>query len=328
MTIETIKFEKNYEALFSSSFNSETHPIQKQDLTSTQTFDISSKNAYYDCCESPDILLYRGVRVCKNCAIVHEPKMEYDYNNLMDSTAHVEKKLNYPYQDHGCRTTFSLENLGPKKRFLYWRLAKLNKYFNNSTEANMKIANQVLFKVASQLEIPNSIYRYALKIYKKAIDMRLTVGRGINNLMVSCLYIACNLNEFSRTIEDFSRVTQISIKNIRKYYRLLLENFNIKLKRYSTKHFIMQYSIELGLSVKFQNVVCQLIEYLKKNGINTVNNPKGLAAAVIYLVSKKFMREKSVKQRNLSNLSQVSEVTIRKYIKLLTDKIDIQNFIL
>ncbi|MFX1294840.1 MAG: hypothetical protein ACFFD2_08300, partial [Promethearchaeota archaeon] len=256
-----------------------------------QELKSESEIPYYKCCDNPDIIKYRGEYICKCCAVVHEPIMTYYYsNNLMNNTLHIEKKWNYPYQDHGCRTTFSLENLPANKRFLFWRLAKLNKFFNSSTEANMKLANQVLFKFASQLEIPKSIYRNALHIYQKVLDSKLTVGRGIKNLMVASLYIACNLNQFTRSLENFSKASQIPTKTIRKNYRLIIEQLNIKLRRRSTAQYITKFSIELGLSVKFQTCALQILKELSNNHINTSCNPKGFAAAIIYFISKKGLK--------------------------------------
>ncbi len=249
--------------------------------------------------------------------------MTYNINRFRDNALHNEPEANYPFQTLGCRTIFSLENLPPQKRLLFRRLAKLNKYFNNSKESNLKNANQVLFKVASQLELPRSIYQQAMALYQKVAEAKLALGRGIDRLLVGCLYIACKLNSLPHTIEDFSKTSQIPVKILRKSYRLILEFLNIKLKRLSVNQYITQFCIELGLSKQFQIQTSQIIELLTKNGINTNSNAKGFASAAIYLISKKVLREKSIRQKQLAELSKVSEVTIRKYIALIIKNVNL-----
>ena len=286
---------------------------------------VSSEAAsqYFDCCTSPEVIEYRGQYVCKNCAVVSEPILRDSYvSDSLNNIIHTERKNNYPYQDHGCRTVFLLENLSPKSKNLFYRLSRLNKFFNNSTEANLKSANQFLFKIASQLEIPPTIYRSALYTYKKVIDARLTVGRSIKNLMLASLYIACKQNNFCCDLDIFSKKSQIPEKTIRKNYRLILRTLGIQVKQHNSDYYLKNFCIELGLSVHFQNFAIKLMEKLYSIDPNLKTNPKGLTIAVIYFISKKLVVEKRIKQKVLSKISKISEVTIRKYMKVIQTNFD------
>ncbi len=280
---------------------------------------------YYDCCETPKIVESRGIHTCRNCATVHEPTMKRSFTyNPFDHTSCTAQKSNNPYLTHGCRTTFTFTNLPPKSRHLFQRLAKLNNHFRNSSEMNMQIANKFLLTVAGQLEIPSTIQSFALHLYKKVVDARLTMGRSIKELMVACLYITCNLSHYPRHISDFVNKSLISEKKIRRAYKLLLSRFNLRLHNFSVFHYIEKYSSELALSPDSRFLIRKIVELLSSRGINMNANPRGFAIAAIYVTSKALQPLKWLRQKSLSELSKVSEVTIRKYVKIIDESLDIK----
>lgn len=304
MTIETQSIRKPFGEMI----------LQPEDrLSKTQVVD-----QYYDCCEAPTIVRNKGLYICTRCAVVHGPIMAHYLNyDRENNQIQASKNINHPPRLYGSRTVFSLENLPPKKRTLYRRLLKLNRYFHNSYEYNMTISNQALFQYASQLEIPSSIRRYGMQIYIKVVNKRLTVGRSIKNLTIASLYIACCLQNYSYNIEDFSRISQIPEKTIRKNYRLIMKELNIRVKRIPASQFISQFAIQLGLSENFQITAHKVLESVSKFGVNLNSNPKGFAAATLYFTAKKLIKEKRINQATLSKLTKISEVTLRKYIKII-----------
>jgi transcription initiation factor TFIIIB Brf1 subunit/transcription initiation factor TFIIB len=271
----------------------------------------------FDCCEKPEIIESKGIYVCRNCAIDHGSVMQdYLTYDIINNNIHTEKKFNYPVQFYGSRTVFSLDNLSPKTKGQFYRLSKLNRYFHNAYEYNMTLATQFFNKFASQLEIPHSIVHKAMRLYIKVVNKKLTIGRSIKNLTIACLYIACMLNDYKRTSSDFSMISLIPEKTIRKNYRLILKELNINAKTDSPSSHLVEFAIKMGLSVKFQSAAIALLTNLSSKGININSSPRSFAAAAIYVTSKKILKEKRINQNTLSEISKVSEVTIRKYIKL------------
>lgn len=279
---------------------------------------------YYACCGHPEIIEYQGTLVCRNCAIVHEPALREGFNNDSKSR-HTELTSSSNFYDYGPRTTFHLENLAAEKRSLFYRLAKLNSYYTNSIEANKKEANQYLLKISSQLEIPKSIYEFTLNIYQKVLSARMTTGRSIRQLMVGSLYLSCRLNKFSCHIDDFVRVTQIPDKIIRKNYHLIASTFNIKITRFSATNYISQFCTNLELPSTFFSTAIKLYNLVKDTNIPTGSNPRALASAIIYLTAKKVFKINEINQKCLAEVSNISEVTIRKYIHPIAGNLDFKN---
>jgi len=308
LTVVSQKFEKTPAAIFYDTWQ----------LKGLQETGIPQPIQYkFDCCEKPEIIESKGIYICRNCAIDHGSVMQdYLTYDLINNNIHTEKKFNYPIQFYGSRTIFSLDNLSPKKKGQFYRLSKLNRYFHNAYEYNMTLSNQFFNKFASQLEIPHSIVHKAMHLYIKVVNKRLTIGRSIKNLTIACLYIACMLNTYKRSLSDFSKISQIPEKTLRKNYRLILKELTINIKTDSPASYLVEFAIKLGLSVKFQSAAINLLTTLSNNGINVNSSPRSFAAAAIYVTSKKVLKEKRINQNILSEISKVSEVTIRKYIKL------------
>jgi transcription initiation factor TFIIIB Brf1 subunit/transcription initiation factor TFIIB len=103
---------------------------------------------------------------------------------------------------------------------------------------------------------------------------------------------------------------------------LILKELNIKPKNTPASYYLTQYCIKLGLSVEFQASAKNLLKMISKSGTNENSSPRNFAVAAIYVTSKTLRREKRIKQQTLAEISNVSEVTIRKYIKVLRKFLD------
>lgn len=309
MTIISTNFEKG---ILVPGFNSNAQ-IQRED----PQLPPRVQNNDFNCCQTPEIIETKGLYVCRNCGVDYGPALKdhlsYDQKNEIIKT---NKNVVLPFQ-YGARTIFTCENLAPSKRAKFQRLAKLNQFYFNSYEHNMTLAYQYLFMIASQLQIPSSITYYAFQIYIKVIKKGLTIGRHIKYLTIASLFIACDHYKYSCCLKHLSDISQIPEKIIRKNYRLILQEFQIKLNHHSISYYLSSFCVDLGLSIQFQNFARALINSFLKTEENPNLNPKVLAIVTIYMVSKKYMREKRVTQEFLSTISNISEVTIRKYLKII-----------
>jgi len=263
------------------------------------------------------------MNICRSCAVVHESSLKPNYQEILsDEMVHIKINGGYSLNSYGNRTVFSVQGAPPKKRRLFQRLANLNKKFHTSEERNFQMANRELHYIASQLEIPTAICQRVFRFYRKAVNARLTAGRSIKSLLVACVFITCNLNSFFRSLKDFSEVTQIPVKKIRKNYHLLLKHFNLKLINRPISFFVSNFCSELKLSYRIKLDAMEVLELFERKKIPKSIHPKGLAAAIIYIVAKKYQIF-SINQRILSELSCVSEVTIRNYMRLISRNVDL-----
>jgi transcription initiation factor TFIIB len=220
-------------------------------------------------------------------------------------------EITFPYFNNN-RTNFDVRDASHKDKEAFYRMKKLNKNFkNNSNEANLKIAKEFLFTIRGKLEISASMNSYVMDIYSKIVKKGLTKGRTIKGLVAASFFIACNQSGVDRSVGEISDVSGIPVKSIRRLYRLVLDELNLKLAIPNPFHYLSNYCIQLKLNVQFQKRVQTLLENYLESGADR-NNKKALAIASIYLDSQKPQK---ITQGLLSDVSGVSEVTIRKYIK-------------
>jgi len=134
------------------------------------------------------------------------------------------------------------------------------------------------------------------------------MGRSIDTLLAASIFCALRVHGIPRTVEEITKVAQIPKKKVTKSYRLILMEI---LPNYD----------ELKLSMKCRNISVKLIEKANQQGFNSAGkDPKGIAAAAIYIGSKLCNENRT--QKEISSLARVTEVTLRMRVKDLMKYVD------
>ena len=77
------------------------------------------EDPYYDCCENPDIITYRGIYVCRNCAIVFGPVIMDSPTRAFTPEEIEKKRMREPvYTSVGPRTIINVPKES-KNKVLY-----------------------------------------------------------------------------------------------------------------------------------------------------------------------------------------------------------------
>ena len=203
------------------------------------------------------------------------------------------------------------------------RLRKWNKRLRVSRagERNLAFALSELDRVSSNLDLPKPVRKDASVIYRDAAANKLIRGRSIEGIVAAAIYTACRLCNIPRTLNEISNVSEVSKKQLGKNYRFLSRELNIKLKPTSPKDYIPRFASNLGLSGQVQSKAIEIIKKSKELGVNSGRDPSGVAAAALYISS--ILLGEKMTQKNISEVSGVTEVTIRNIYKELTENIDI-----
>ncbi|MHA1264054.1 MAG: transcription initiation factor IIB [Candidatus Helarchaeota archaeon] len=285
----------------------------------------TSEKEYWDCCDSPDVRPYRGIYVCRNCGVVHGPVIIDAPRRAFTKQEIEDRRLNEPvFTDFGPRTVVPKSGvdttgsaLSPKQKQKYWRLSKIQRSVTTTFERNLSIAQPKLLNHASTLGLPRTVTEEALRIYKKAVRAKLTMGRSIDSLVAASLYAAIKIHGLPRTLNEISKTTQIPVKNIAKSYRLLIQFIDESVPKEITDlktQYIVRFGQDLKLSPAVQKRAIELLERAEKGGmVLTGKNPKGLASAALYLAAKELGEPRS--QFEISKTSAISEVTLRNRAK-------------
>ena len=188
-------------------------------------------------------------------------------------------------------------------------------------ERNLAFALSELDRDSSRLGIPRSVREDAAIIYRRAAKNKLIRGRSIEVVVASALYAACRRCNIPRTLDEIAIASNVSKKQVGKTYRFLSRELNIKLKPTSPSDYISRFASKLGLSGEVQAKAIEIINKAVKSGLSSGKGPTGVAAAALYIASLLLGERKT--QKEVSEISGVTEVTIRNRYKELSEKIDL-----
>ena len=188
---------------------------------------------------------------------------------------------------------------------------------------NMLIATTELKRIASNLNLPDHVKKAAIRLYINAFKMKLLRGRSINGMVAACLYFACREHKIPRTLQEILEESAISAKNVRRCYRTLIRELNLKVPSTDPISLIPRYVAELGLDTDVEKMTIKTLQVFISKYSTSGKDPKGLCAGALYLVSKK--KNKRVSQKDIANIVGITEVTLRSRYKELVTKLNIKN---
>ncbi len=186
---------------------------------------------------------------------------------------------------------------------------------------NMLIATTELKRIGSNLNLPNHVKKTAIRLYIAAFKKKLLRGRSINGMVAACLYFACRERKIPRTLQEILDETSISAKNVRRCYRTLIRELNLKVPSTDPISLIPRFIAELELDTEAENTTVKILQSFISKFSTSGKDPKGLCAGALYLVCK--MKDKRVSQKEIANLVGVTEVTLRSRYKELVKMLNI-----
>ncbi|TXT61405.1 MAG: Transcription initiation factor IIB [Promethearchaeota archaeon] len=292
--------------------------------------DLIEDKESLNCCDSPKITEDEGYYVCLNCGLVYSRIFDDSPRRAFTPEEIQKRKSNERvYSPIGPRTIIRGNRdargslLSPKFKSKFNRLAKIHRSLTTSFERNLWIALPNLQRLQKRLGIPDTVAEDALRIYIQTVKKKLTMGRSIDTLLSASIFCALRVHGIPRTVEEITKVAQIPKKKVVKSYRLILmevlPKLNLKVQHFTADRYVDKFNDELRLSMRCRNIAVKLIINAKRNGFNSAGkDPKGIAAAAIYIGSKMCNEHKT--QKEISSLAKVTEVTLRMRVK------DLQKF--
>ncbi|MHA1283490.1 MAG: transcription initiation factor IIB [Promethearchaeota archaeon] len=266
----------------------------------------------------------KGEEVCEQCGLViNERVVDYSHSDKRAFTKQEKDKrertgspISELLPDMGLSTVIDSNINNPDLK----RAAKWNSRMTWD-KRNILIATTELKRIASNLNLPDHIKKSAIRIYKEAFKKKLLRGRSINGMVAACLYFACREKKIPRTLQEILDQTSVSAKNVRRCYRTIIRELNLKAPSTDPIALIPRYIAELHLDIEIEkNTIKILQNYISKYSISG-KDPKGLCAGALYLVCK--VKNKRISQKEISNIVGVTEVTLRSRYKELIKKLNI-----
>ena len=96
-------------------------------------------------------------------------------------------------------------------------------------DRNLRQAFSHLLSLKEKLVLTDAVIEKTAYIYRKAHERRLTRGRQISAFLCATLYAACRETETPRTLKEISKSSTVKVKQINKCYRILVEQFELRM---------------------------------------------------------------------------------------------------
>ncbi len=224
------------------------------------------------------------------------------------------------WRDHdGKGGTFSAKQRAQIYRLRKWQIRTR---VHSSLDRNLAQAMTEIDRLASQLGLSPALKEHAARMYRKLIAGRLWRSRSIDATAAAAVYAACRHRGSPRSIEEIAEHSRENKKKISAHYRMLVTKLKVRMPISSPEMYIPRFISELNLSVDVQRLAIDILDRAREvRGLITGRDPRGLAAAAIYVAS--IMTGSRVTQRDISEVSGVTEVTIRNRYKELVSKLNL-----
>ena len=179
----------------------------------------------------------------------------------------------------------------------------------SSSDKNLRQALNEMSKLKDKLALTDAVIEKASYIYRKSLERKLVRGRSIQGLVAACLYAACRNTETPRTIQDISNGMNIRKKDIARCYRLVFRELELKMPVVDPVKGVSRIASIAKLNEKTKRKAIQILNQAKDAGLAAGKDPRGIAAAALYLACISTGEIKS--QKEISIASGITEVTIR-----------------
>ena len=273
--------------------------------------------------------------VCMDCGFVLATKLAdrgpewraFDDEQRAKRTR-VGAPLTYTIHDKGLSTMIDWHDrdiygkrLSPGQKAQIYRLRKWQRRIrvSDATERNLAFALSEISKISNRLSLPKNILETASVIYRKAVKEHLIRGRSIQGVTAAAIYVACRQCGLARTLEEIAQASNINRKEIGRSYRFLIKELDYFIPPLKPSQYITKFSNQLTMQGKVEEIAHKILTTARELKLTSGRGPTGIAAAASYIASVLTGERKT--QREIAEIAQVTEVTIRNRYKELVERL-------
>jgi transcription initiation factor TFIIB len=276
--------------------------------------------------------------VCMDCGVVvaakiadRGPEWRAFDDEQRSKRTRVGAPLTYTIHDKGLSTTIDWhdrdnygKSLSPGQKAQVYRLRKWQRRIrvSDATERNLAFALSEITKISNNLNLPKNILETASVIYRKAVKERLIRGRSIQGVTSAAIYLACRQCGLPRTLDEISQASTVNKKEVGRSYRFLIRELNYSIPPVKPSQYITKFSNQLTMQGKVEEIAHKILTTAKELKLTSGRGPTGIAAAASYVASVLTGERKT--QREIAEIAQVTEVTIRNRYKELVERMTFQ----
>ena len=277
--------------------------------------------------------------VCADCGLVVEegemdrgPEWRAFDSAERDQKSRVGAPTTKMMHDHGLSTNIGWQDkdaygkaLSSRQRQKMQRLRTWNERFRtrDSKERNLKQALGEIDRMASALGLPENVRETASVIYRRALEEDLLPGRSIEGVASASLYAAARQAGTPRSLDELAQVSRVDRMELTRTYRYVVRQLDLEVRPADPEQYVPRFVSGLDLGDETERTARHLLDAARDAGVHSGKSPVGLAAAAVYAGA--LLTNEKVTQKEVSDVANISEVTIRNRYKELLDAADMQS---
>lgn len=281
------------------------------------------------CCESPDPVEEGGFVVCRNCGVVLG--QIYTGASSRGATEEAKKKTatsEVVTRKTGSRTVIGeTSGLSPAAAKRYRDLKRVEKWGKSPKEKRLAKLLPTWTTVGNALSVTPALREDVARILNEAIESNLTKGRKGDVLVAAAYFAAFRIYKSPKVVDDVVKAANLEPSERKKVLDtfILLQKNGVITRAFRKKRnghyavtpgaYVYTLSPILKLSPEDAKLANALAEAVGKAGYSAGKNPKGVAAAAIYVV---VGDRRDFTDAALAATAGVSASTVKKNVKAMT----------
>lgn len=212
------------------------------------------------------------------------------------------------------------KSLNPYMRIAVGKMKKWQTRIRTSTSEERGLSNVLskITEVASILTLPRMVSETAAHIYRVSARMKVAKSKSIIGMTAASVYLSCRKCGVGRSLKEVARAAGVDKRTVAKYYRLVLKEV---VREYVPPPSVDKYISKLvntaKIDPKIERLALQLASKTNDTKISSGKAPAGLAAAYVYISS--VLLGEHIPQREIAEVAEVTEVTVRNRCRELLD---------
>ncbi|MBI2127313.1 MAG: transcription initiation factor IIB [Thaumarchaeota archaeon] len=194
---------------------------------------------------------------------------------------------------------------------------------SNSQERGLSEVLSRITEFSEALSLPSNTVETAAHIYRTSVKMKFAKSKSIAGMAAASVYLACRQCGVGRTLKEIAKAANIDKGAVAKYYRLILREVKMD---YVPPHPVQKYISKLvnlaHIDTKVERLALSLAADMKDSKLSSGKAPAGLAAAYIYISA--VMQGYRLPQREIAEVAEVTEVTVRNRCREILDNFTIR----
>ena len=169
---------------------------------------------------------------------------------------------------------------------------------------------------------PEEVRKKVEEYFEKLKSKASIKGRSEKAIIASILYYVLKENGNPKTFNEIAEEFEVEAREIKRNYRFFARVLGIKVLPVDPKLYIEKFCNEMKVSEKIRKRAIEILEKVKKKGLDIGISESILSASILYIASK--LEKEEISQYLLAEYFKITPNTIRIRYKEIAEKLNIK----